>query len=219
MEKVVIFGGTDRAVLAHFYLTHDSPYEVAAFTVDREFIREERLCGLPVVPFEDVESVYPPAEYKMLVAVAFSRVNKVREEKYLQAKTKGYTFVTYISSKATVWPGVVIGDNCFIEGNTIIEPYVRIGNDVIAISASIGHNSTIKDHCFLAPHSVVLGCVTVEPNCVFGANATVRDRVVVARESVIGAGVLVLGNTRENEVYRGRLGELLSIPSNELRGT
>jgi len=31
MEKVVIFGTEELAQVAHFYLTHDSPYEVVAF--------------------------------------------------------------------------------------------------------------------------------------------------------------------------------------------
>ena len=59
MEKVVVFGNGRTASHTYFYLTHDSPYEVAAFTVDREYIEEETLFGLPVVPFEDIESIYP----------------------------------------------------------------------------------------------------------------------------------------------------------------
>ena len=59
MAKVVIFGATYAALLSHFSLTHDSPHEVVAFTVDRDFIKEETLCGLPVVPFEDIEVHLP----------------------------------------------------------------------------------------------------------------------------------------------------------------
>lgn len=43
MEKVVIFGATEMAAMSHFYLTHDSPYDVVAFTVDRDYIKEETL--------------------------------------------------------------------------------------------------------------------------------------------------------------------------------
>jgi len=37
-EKLVVFGNGNWAQLAHFHLTHDSPYEVVAFTADAEFI-------------------------------------------------------------------------------------------------------------------------------------------------------------------------------------
>ena len=89
MAKVVIFGATEAAVLMHFYLTHDSPHEVVAFTVDRDFIKEETLCGLPVVPFEDIESTYPSSDYKMFVAMFYGRVNRTRAEKYAAGKGKG----------------------------------------------------------------------------------------------------------------------------------
>lgn len=105
MEKVVIFGPSAGAKLAHFSLTHDSPYEVVAFTIDRSYIKEEKFCGLPVIPFEEVESIYPPDGYKMFVSILASRVNKTRAEKYQQAKTKGYELISYVSSKAITSPG------------------------------------------------------------------------------------------------------------------
>jgi sugar O-acyltransferase (sialic acid O-acetyltransferase NeuD family) len=217
MEKVVIFGTSAAAVLSHFCLTHDSPYEVVAFTVDRSYIKEGKLCGLPVIPFEEIESSYPPRDYKMLVAILASRVNKTRAEKYHQAKAKGYELITYISSRAITWPGLVVGDNCFIGEGTICRPFLEIGNDVmIMVGAFLGHNSVIKDHCFIASRAVILGAVTVEPYCCLGANSTILDGVTVARECVIGAGAVIHENTKEKGVYRVNPPTLLPLPSDKL---
>ncbi len=41
MSKVVLFGLRDFASLAHYYLKYDSPHEVVAFTVDREFVPDQ----------------------------------------------------------------------------------------------------------------------------------------------------------------------------------
>ena len=60
MAKVIIFGVLDTAELAHFYLTHDSEHEVAAFTVNREYRQATEFKGVPVVAFEDVETLFPP---------------------------------------------------------------------------------------------------------------------------------------------------------------
>lgn len=219
MEKVVIFGATEMALISHFYLTHDSPYDVVAFTVDRDYIKEETLSGgLPVVPFEDIESIYPPSEYKMLVAIFYGKVNRTRAEKYYQAKAKGYELISWISSKATTWPGLLVGDNCFIFENNVIQPFAEIGNNVIIWCGSqIGHHAIIKDHCFLAAHTVVLGYATVEPYCFLGANSTIRDSVTIAKECVIGAGALILEDTQERATYKSTSAELLPIPSDELR--
>lgn len=216
-EKVVIFGATEMAMMCHFYFTHDSPYEVVAFTVDRDFIKEETLCGLPVVPFEDIESLYPPDECKMFVAIFFGRVNKTRAEKYFRAKEKGYDLISYVSSKAITWPGLEVGENCLISEGSVINPIVRIGNNVVIAPGSIiGHHANIKDHCFLSAHAVVLGNVTVEPYCFLGANSTIRHKVVIARECIIGAGATITRSTKERAVYVDQPAELLPRTSDEM---
>jgi sugar O-acyltransferase (sialic acid O-acetyltransferase NeuD family) len=217
MERVVLFGNGSVASVAYFTLTHDSPYEVAAFTVDREYIKEDTLFGLPVVPFADVESIYPPDEYKMLIAVGYIRVNRLRAEKYYQAKSMGYQLISHVSSKATTWPGLIIGENCVIGANSVIQPFVEIGNDVFIRDVSlVGHHTVIKDHCFLASGVVVSGNVTVEPYCFLGANSTIRNEITIGRECVIGAGALILEDTQKREVYMGKAANLLPIPSDKL---
>ena len=63
MARVVVFGTGDWAQLAHFYLVHDSPHEVAAFTVDASYMKADRYQGLPVAPFDDIEKNYPPSDF------------------------------------------------------------------------------------------------------------------------------------------------------------
>ncbi len=217
MEKIVIVGTSAGAVLCHFLLTHDSPYQVVAFAVDKKYIKENELCGLPVAPFEEVESIYPPGEYKMHVAILASRVNKTRAEKYQQAKEKGYELITYISSKAITWPDLVIGDNCFISEACDCRPFLKIGNDVIVMAgASLGHDAVIKDHCFIGARAVLLGAVTLEPYTCIGANATILDAVTIAKGCVIGAGAVIHENTQEKGVYRVNPPSLLPLSSDKL---
>ena len=217
MEKIILIGASAAAVQIHFELSHDSPYEVAAFTVDQKYIKEDKLSGLPVVPFEDVERMYPPDEYKAMVAIYASRVNKTRAEKYLQAKEKGYQFINFISSKAITWPDLNIGENCYIGEGAICRPYLTIGNNVFVLpGALLGHYAVIKDHCFIGSRAVILGAATIEPYCSLGANATILDTVTVARECVIGAGAVIHENTKEKGVYRATPPTLLPLPSDRL---
>jgi sugar O-acyltransferase (sialic acid O-acetyltransferase NeuD family) len=217
MTRVVLFGDGQVAELAHFFLTHDSAYEVVAFTVDGAHISAAMMRGLPIVPFEEVQTRYPPDDFSLFISVGYSRVNKLRESKYHAGKGLGYTLVTYISSKATIWPGSDIGDNCFIQENIVVQPFAKLGNNVVVWSGChIGHDSVIGDHCFLAPHVVVSGNVTVEPNCFLGAGATIRDGITIARECVIGAGSLIMKDTGPREVHVGQRAQLLQIPSDRL---
>jgi sugar O-acyltransferase (sialic acid O-acetyltransferase NeuD family) len=217
MSQVVVFGNGMVAKLAHFYLTHDSAHDVVAFCVDREHARTDTLLGLPVVPFDEVVGRYPPTSHRMFVAVGYGRMNKFREERYNQAKALGYELISYISSKSTIWPEAVIGDNCFIMEHNVIQPFTRLGNDITMWSGShVGHESVIKDHCFISSQVVISGMVTIEPNCFIGVNATIRDQVTIARECVIGAGALITFDTQEREVYRGTKAERLPMTSDRL---
>lgn len=217
MEKVILFGASNLAMVAHFYLTHDSPYEVVAFTVDRNYLRKKVFLGLPVVPFEEVESIYPSSEYKMFAHLSFRDVNKFRAKKFEQGKEKGYQFISYVSSKAITWHDLVIGENSMICEAVVINPYAKIGNNVMITPGSlVGHHSVIQDHCFLAAQTVILGNVTVEPYCVFGANSTVKDGITIKRECIIGAGSYISESTRKKGVYIGKPAELMSRSSDQL---
>ena len=216
MANVVVFGHAEMARMTHFYLHHDSPHEVVAFTVDRTRISEVSLLGRPIVPFEDIQTLYPPAEYRMAVPIAFSRVNRLRAAKYQEAKAKGYELISYVSSKATTWPDLTTGDNCFIYENSAVGPYVTIGNDVIIAGSSIAHDSVIGDHCFLAAHAVVLGTVTVGEYSVLGANSTCRDGITIGGGCIIGAGVTMTRSAADRGVYVSRPAERLPKSSDVL---
>src|SRR5438067_3703568 len=176
MANVVIFGVGRIAELASVYLTHDSPHEVVAFTVDRDYIDSESLHGLPMIAIEDVEPEYPPDETAMFIPLSFKRMNHTRAEKYREAKDRGYELVSYVSSHATTFPGFACGDNCFILEDNTIQPYVEIGNNVVLWSGNhIGHGTVIKDHVMITSHVVISGCCTIGEFSFLGVNATVRD--------------------------------------------
>jgi sugar O-acyltransferase (sialic acid O-acetyltransferase NeuD family) len=217
MSKVVIYGTGDVALLSHYFLTNDSPYEVVAFCLERERMTAATFLGLPLVAFEEVDGTYPPTEYRMMVGVGFQRVNHLRSEIYQQAKAKGYAFSSYVSSSSTTWPDLVIGDNCIIMEGNLIQPYVTIGDNVIlGPGNSIGHHVRIMDHVFLASCVALSGRVTLEAHCFLGANSAVRDGVTVGEASVIGANAVVLRNTKPRDVYVSPRAERLPLTSDKL---
>lgn len=131
-------------------------------------------------------------------------MNKLRAEKYADAKAKGYELISYICSKSVYWEELQLGDNCFIFENQTIQPFVKIGNDVIIWSGNhIGHHVTISDHCFITSHVVISGHTKIGSYCFLGVNATIRDDIEIAPECLIGAGTIIMKNTKPREVYIG----------------
>lgn len=200
----MIFGIQDFAQLAHYYLTHDSPHEVVAFCVDAQYMPENReYCGLPVVAFEEVENRFPPHGYQFFAPMAPNRMNRLREEVYLKIKQKGYTLISYISSKATLFHNE-IGDNCFILENNTIQPFTHIGNNVVLWSGNhIGHHGRIHDHVTFTSQVVLSGHCTVESYSVLGVNATVRDGVRIAEGTFVGMAASITKDTEPWMIYVG----------------
>jgi sugar O-acyltransferase (sialic acid O-acetyltransferase NeuD family) len=217
--EVVLFGLGDFARIARIYLAEDSEHEVVAFTADERYVESDVLDGLPVVPFESLTETHAPDRYSMFVAIGFTGVNQARREVYERCRELGYELISYVSSKATYWGELELGANCFVFEENVIQPNVRIGNDVILWSGNhIGHDSTIEDHVFVASHAVISGNVTIGESSFVGVNATFRDGITVAPRCVIGAGALIMKDTVEGGVYSVRGTEPLEKKSWELTG-
>lgn len=204
-EKVIIFGLNDFAELAHFYLTTDSPFEVVAFCVNKDYLPEQTTFkDLPIIAFEGIETIYPVDKFKFFAPLAPTKMSKNRTRIYLEIKEKGYTLVSYISSRATVLTNQ-IGENCFILEDNTIQPFTKIGNNVVLWSGNhIGHHSEIKDHVFFTSHVVMSGHCIIEPYCFFGVNATIRDYSHLKQGTLLAMGAsLVRQDTDEWGVYVG----------------
>jgi sugar O-acyltransferase (sialic acid O-acetyltransferase NeuD family) len=204
MAKVIIFGVLDTAELAHYYLENDSEHEVVAFSVNREYITEESFRGLPLVAFEDVENIFSPAEYSFFAPMTGRNMNRNREAVYNQVKAKGYQFISYISSHATILDRKVIGDNCFILEDNTIQPFTTVGNNVVMWSGNhIGHHGQIKDHVFFTSHVVMSGHCVIESYSFFGVNSTIRDYMTIAQGTLVGMASAVTKDTEEWGIYIG----------------
>lgn len=203
-RKLVLFGDSAFAEIAYEYFTHDSEYEVVAFTVSKEYLKKESLFGLPIVAFEEVEVLYPPAQYDMHIALVYNSLNRVRRQFYLDAKAKGYQLANYISSKAFVWRNVEIGDNVFIFEDNTIQPFVKIGsNNVFWSGNHIGHHSVIGSHNFISSHVVVSGFCNIGDNNFFGVNSTMGNNLNVGSDCLIGSFVHIVKHVSDGALMRG----------------
>jgi sugar O-acyltransferase (sialic acid O-acetyltransferase NeuD family) len=205
MAKVVIFGLRDFASLAHFYLRHDSDHEVVAFTVNQSYMPDIPIFeGLPVIPFENLEEKYPPSAYHFLAPMSYNDMNQLRRKIYQQGKDKGYQFISYISSKATTFPGLDVGDNCFILEDNTIQPFTKIGNNVVLWSGNyIGHHSVVKDHAFLAAQVALAGNCVIESSCFIGVNASIAHGLTIAEGCLVAMGASVVHDTEPWGIYQG----------------
>lgn len=204
-KKLVIVGAGEFALIAYEYFTYDSEYDVVAFAVHSEYISDREINNIPVVDFETVEENYPPSEYDAFVAVPATQLNRVRIKLFNEAKAKGYTLASYISSHAFVWRNVKVGQNCFIFEDNTVQPFVTIEDNVILWSGNhIGHRTVIKSNSFITSHAVISGYCEIGEGSFIGVNSTFNDKTSVAANCIVGSGSVVTKKLKQEEtIYVG----------------
>ena len=171
------------------------------------------------MPFEDLAAHHPPGDAHLLIPLGYHIINGLRRDRYLAGKAMGYEFISYVSSRASTWPDLQVGENCLIYEHAIIQPYARIGNNVIIRSgAHISHHCTVADHAFVAAGVTLGGNVRVGLQSFVGLGSVLRDGLTIAERSFIGAGAVVVADTAADGVYVGNPARKLARSALDVTG-
>ena len=216
MQKIIIFGTGELAQRIFYYL-RDSEDKVVAFSANESNIDSNELLGLPIVAFENIEEKYPPGEFSMFIALAYSDMNKKRAKFFDEAKSKGYELYSYVHPSTKIWDEFEMGENCFILAENIIQPFVKIEDNVLIGSNNlISHNTIIEKNCFLTSNITLGGHITIGANSFVGLSATINQRVKIGKECIIGAGTLITKDVNDREVYAQNSSKKLPQSSSEI---
>jgi UDP-3-O-[3-hydroxymyristoyl] glucosamine N-acyltransferase len=111
--------------------------------------------------------------------------------------------------------GVIIGDGVDIGscstidrgtfGNTVLSNDVKIDNGV-----HIAHNSKIGERTIITAHAEISGGVNVGQDCWIAPNASIREKVIIGDNVLIGIGSVVIRNVESNLVVAG-------VPARQIR--
>lgn len=217
-RPVVLFGIGDHPEILWWYMTRDSGFEVAGFSVDKAFLDRKEFCGLPVVSFDDVTEIFPPTDCDMLVAIGYNNVNRPRRRKCEQAKRKGYRLINYIHPSTPIPRELLAGENCVILCNNVIQPMSVLGTNVhINHNNLVSHHSRIEDDVYITSGAIVAGRVNVGRGCFLGVGSVIRDGITVGEYCVLGAGSVISRDAEPNGVYRPAASVRSRVPSSRLR--
>jgi sugar O-acyltransferase (sialic acid O-acetyltransferase NeuD family) len=202
VSKLVIVGDSLFAEIAHEYFTHDSDYDVVAFSVESEYLTRDTFRGLPVVPFETLEHAFDPAGHSVFAAITYMQLNRLRTRLASEAREKGFALARYVSSRAFVWRNAELGEHCFVFEDNTVQPFVRIGDNVVLWSGNhIGHHCRIRDNCFISSHVVISGSVDVGENTFLGVNSTIVNDISIGRDCWIGPNVTLTRSAEPGSFY------------------
>lgn len=133
-------------------------------------------------------------------------------------KTVNIGEMTNIWQFCVIFPKAVIGKNCNICANVLIENDVVIGDNVtIKSGVQVWDGITIEDNVFIGPNVTFtndlfprshnsewkLVKTIVKKGASIGANATILAGVVIGENAMVGAGSVVVKDVPANTVWYG----------------
>jgi sugar O-acyltransferase (sialic acid O-acetyltransferase NeuD family) len=191
MADLVIFGTGHSAEVVRIYLGRYSTHRIVGFTVDAPYATADRFHDLPVVPWDRLEEFFPPDQVELLGPISYAGMNELRRDRYREGTARHYRFASFVHPDTHIHADHV-GGHCFILEKTIVEPFVRIGdNAVIWGGCHIGHNTVIGDDCFLSGDVLLGARVRIGNRCFLAARAAVRGDVTIGDACLLGFGVTV----------------------------
>lgn len=188
MKKIIIYGAGAYGKIFFYEAERYGVIDIEAFTVDTAYMRNEKECGLPVVPFEQVEHIYPPNQYDMLVLCGYT-VMRNRKRMYERAKEKGYHLINYISPHAMLETEIEMGDNNIIMSNSVIGFDGVMGNgNIIWPNVYFGHGFVMENHSIISAGCTLGGNSHIENLVFLGMGVTARGYIRYGTESLVGIG-------------------------------
>lgn len=211
-QKLIIYGIGSMASTYAMYLEQE--FEIVAYTMINDLITSSEFNGKPLLPFEQIETLLPPADHRLIVAVGYLELNQLRANIAKQAHSKGYQLASYTSPSLLKHPSISIGTNTVVLDHTSIHYGAKIGNNVfISSNVQIGHDCEIADNVWINAGVCLGGGVKIGRNSFIGMNATLSHGIEIAEHNFVGAATLVNKSTPKEQVVIAPAGETLPMNS------
>lgn len=181
-------------------------YNILGFIDDNKEIWGQEILGYKVLGGLDfLEKI----NYKGCAVIAIT--NYIAKKDMVQKLSNlDIEFPIIKHPKVKIPQSTTIGDGSIIYEGTIISPNVKIGNFVIVSpKCGIGHDSIIEDYVSLLWNVSISGNDYIEEGVLLGSASTIIQGKRVKKESIIGAGAVVVKNIEKKGTYIG-------IPAKEI---
>lgn len=189
MEKVLIgAGGFAREVMFHM-----GDANMKMFVDDTYYAENEK----NIYPLSE----FDPLKYQALVAVGNpnDRLNIVNS---LPKETKYFTFIH--NSVKILDKSIRIGEGSVLCAGCILTTNIEIGKHChLNLHTTIGHDTKIGDYFTTAPGVKISGNCNIGSNVYFGTNSSVREKINICDDVIIGLNAGVVKNIDTGGTYIG----------------
>lgn len=171
-----------------------------------------RIGGLSIKCFVDKEyvngqiNVYALEDLNIKTQKAIICIgDPLLRSKMVEKLPKDLEYFTYIDKDASIHgEDVYIGEGSVICAGTIITTNVKIGKHChLNLLTTIGHDNSIGNFFTTAPGAKISGNCIIGDRVYFGANSSVRQKINIVDDVIVGLNAGVVKNITQKGVYVG----------------
>lgn len=202
-HKVIIFGDSLYSLFLYETLKREGCADVVAFTLNKEYIKKNEIYGVPVIPFESLDSSFNMSECEIALTIGYRKLNDNRKRIYNECKIRGYRLYTYVSKNAMCYSDD-IGEGSIILPGSYIGPFVKVGKACcIHIDVWLSHDISVGDFTYIAGGTMVGGTATIGNSCFIGMSCTIKNGVHMGDRTFLGANSYLSEDSLEGKAYVG----------------
>jgi sugar O-acyltransferase (sialic acid O-acetyltransferase NeuD family) len=204
MKNIVLIGGGNQAHYTIDIINKEKKYNIVGIIDSIHDIGSDRFGYKILGRQEDIVRLVD--QYDIEGGVISIGDNWVRYYVFEQIKKQlpNFRFVNAIHPSVVIGDNVELGKGIVMMAGCIINPKSKIGDfTFFATGAQIDHDCDIKNYSSISAGSITGGYVTLGEFSAITLGVTVIDRLKIGKNTVIGAGSLVLKNIPDNVLVYG----------------
>ena len=201
-EKIFIWGAGGQGKVVLEILRNSNNFDVASFIDSNKKLQNKNIEGVKVFGGKSyLDALWKKGIKAGIVAVGDNE-KRCQIADYL--KKRKFKLVNAIHPRAAVATNVSLGTNVTINAGAIISTYSVIEDNVIInTGAIIEHENIIRNGAHIASGVQLAGGIEVGEKTLVGIGATAIQYLKIGKNSVIGAGAVVLNDIGDSVVAVG----------------
>jgi sugar O-acyltransferase (sialic acid O-acetyltransferase NeuD family) len=204
MKNIVLIGGGNQAHYTIDIINKEKKYNIVGIIDSIHDIGSDRFGYKILGRQEDIVKLVD--QYNIEGGVISIGDNWVRYyvSEQIKKQIPNFNFVNAIHPSVIIGDNVELGEGIVMMAGCIINPKSKIGNfTFFATGAQVDHDCNIKNHSSISAGSVTGGYVTLGEFSAITLGVTVIDRLKIGKNTVVGAGSLVLKDLSDNVLAYG----------------
>jgi sugar O-acyltransferase (sialic acid O-acetyltransferase NeuD family) len=204
MKNIVLIGGGNQAHYTIDIINKERKYNIVGIIDSIHDVGSDRFGYKILGRQEDISKLIH--QYNIEGGIISIGDNWIRYYVSSQIKKQlpNFKFVNAIHPSVVIGDNVELGEGIIMMAGCIINPKSKIGDfTFFATGAQIDHDCNIKNFSSISAGSITGGYVTLEEFSAITLGVTVIDRLKIGKNTVIGAGSLVIKDLPDNVLAYG----------------